>query len=138
MPAPICVFCLIANKQRDAFLLYETDTVISFLDRRPVFAGHSLIIPKVHIDVFDNLPPALMQSLLQTTQKISLAIQNGLSCDGTFIAMNNRVSQSVPHLHFHVIPRRYKDGLRGFFWPRHPYEDPQEMQATRQKIVDAL
>src|SRR5687768_1348397 len=96
---------------------------MAFLDHRPLFEGHCLLIPRTHCETFADLAVELVGPLFEKARLLSMAIEQGLGADGTFLAMNNRVSQSVPHFHIHIVPRRRKDGLRGFFWPRQKYPD---------------
>jgi len=133
-----CVFCAIAAGDVEAQLLAATDDVVAFLDHRPVFKGHTLVAPRRHVETLRDLPAALIPPFFGTLQRIAAAVQDGLDADGTFVAANNVVSQSVPHLHFHVVPRRRKDGLRGFFWPRTRYENDAELAAFAAAIRDAL
>lgn len=111
---------------------------MAFLDHRPVFPGHTLLIPKRHFETLSDLPASLIQPFFSTAQLLARAVEAALSADGSFVAINNRVSQSVPHLHMHIVPRRRKDGLRGFFWPRQPYKTPEEMELFRKLIADAV
>lgn len=106
----------------------ETADTVSFLDTRPVFKGHVLIVPRRHVETLADLSPELVGPVFTAAQRHAAAMTTALSADGSFVAMNNTVSQSVPHLHVHVVPRRRKDGLRGFFWPRHTYADPAEAE----------
>lgn len=133
-----CIFCKIVERTHAAHILYEDGHFVSFLDKRPVFPGHTLIIPKIHIGCFDDLPINAMQDFLTLAQNHSLALQQCIPCEGTFLAMNNRVSQSVPHLHMHIIPRKFKDGLKGFFWPRKEYQTLEEMNEIAEKIRTSL
>ena len=119
-------------------MVYEDADTLVFLDHRPLFPGHCLLIPKQHFETLSDLPPSLTGPLFIVAQRISQAVETGLSADGSFVAINNRVSQSVPHLHVHIVPRRRKDGLRGFFWPRHRYEKPEDAETVRAAIVKAL
>ena len=113
-----CVFCAIVAGATPAHIVAGDDDTLAFLDVRPVFPGHVLLVPRDHYDTLGDLPPALVAPLFAAAQRLALAVQAGMEADGTFVAINNTVSQSVPHLHVHVVPRRRKDGLRGFFWPR--------------------
>lgn len=133
-----CVFCKIVKKERESFIVLENDDFLAFLDQRPLFAGHTLLIPKLHVPCFDDLPKNLMANFLFYAQCLSHALQTGLHCHGTFIAMNNKVSQSVAHLHMHIVPRNFKDGLKGFFWPRQQYQGSEEMSVVQQKIIAHL
>jgi histidine triad (HIT) family protein len=136
--AQSCVFCRIVAGEIKAYRVYEDDHVIAFLDASPLFPGHCLVSPKEHVDTLMDLPSTLTVPLFDTAKRIAKAVESGLGADGSFVAINNKVSQSVPHLHVHVVPRRRKDGLKGFFWPRNPYRDEQEMEETRRKLADAL
>ena len=138
MPPPHCLFCQIAQGQTPAARVLESETVIAFLDHRPLFPGHCLVIPREHVDTLGDLPRPLTAPLFDAATAVARALEAGLGADGTFVAINNRVSQSVPHLHVHVVPRRRGDGLRGFFWPRGRYESPAVMEETRARIAAAL
>jgi histidine triad (HIT) family protein len=133
-----CVFCAIAAGNTPASMVLRDDDVAAFLDARPVFKGHVLIVPRAHVPTLSAMPPAALGTLFAAVQRIARAVESGLGADGTFVAMNNKVSQSVPHLHVHVVPRRKKDGLRGFFWPRVPYADDAERETFAAKIRAAL
>jgi len=124
-----------------ARLVFEDEISLAFLDHRPVFPGHCLLIPKEHYETLTDLPENLIGPFFRNVQLLSSAVESALEAHGTFVAMNNRVSQSVPHLHTHVVPRRRKDGLKGFFWPRYPYQSEDEADAVQVAIrsaVDAL
>lgn len=108
------------------------------LDYRPVFPGHCLVIPKQHYETLPDLPVELLAPLFQEVQRVARAVETALGAEGSFVAVNNRVSQSVPHLHVHVVPRRRKDGLKGFFWPRQSYRDEQHMVEVRDLLRQAL
>jgi len=138
VPRPDCLFCQIARGQTPAARVLETETVIAFLDHRPLFPGHCLVIPREHVDTLGDLPRPLTAPLFDAAAAVARALEAGLAADGSFVAVNNRVSQSVPHLHVHVVPRRRGDGLRGFFWPRGRYESPAAMEETRARIAAAL
>jgi histidine triad (HIT) family protein len=137
MAAP-CTFCLIAAGELAAALVFEDEISVAFLDHRPLFAGHCLLMPKAHFETLRDLPEALAGRLFVNAQMLSAAVEDGLGAAGSFVAVNNRVSQSVPHLHIHVVPRRQGDGLKGFFWPRRKYRDTDEVEATRLALRDAL
>src|SRR3954453_9385602 len=122
-----CLFCRIVSGELPATIVYEDDNSIAFLDHRPLFPGHTLLIPRAHVETLGELPAKLIGPYFEAAQLLSRAIELAMEAEGTFVAMNNRVSQSVPHLHVHVVPRRKKDGLRGFFWPRQTYPDENEM-----------
>ena len=133
-----CLFCRIARGREPAVRVLETDTVMAFLDHRPLFPGHCLVIPREHVDTLGDLPGPLTAPLFAAAAAVARALEAGLGADGSFVAVNNRVSQSVPHLHVHVVPRRRGDGLRGFFWPRGRYESAAAMEETRARIAGAL
>jgi histidine triad (HIT) family protein len=133
-----CTFCRIVRGELAAHVVHEDDDHLVFLDHRPLFAGHCLVVPRAHVGTLVDLPEARVGPLFSLVKRISGAVERGLDADGVFNAINNRVSQSVPHLHVHVIPRRKKDGLKGFFWPRYTYSGEEEMRATRDRIAAAL
>ena len=118
-----CVFCQIVAGDLPAELVLETDELVAFLDTRPVFKGHVLLVPREHVDTLPDLPAGLRDPFLAAAQRIAIAVKDALGAQGSFVAINNTVSQSVPHLHLHVVPRTTGDGLRGFFWPRTKYAD---------------
>jgi histidine triad (HIT) family protein len=120
---PDCKFCAIVRREVDAQLVLEESRTLAFLDHRPLFPGHALVVPRNHHETMLDLPPDLLGDLFASARLLARAVEHGLGAEGSFVAVNNRVSQSVPHVHVHVVPRRRKDGLRGFFWPRHPYRD---------------
>jgi histidine triad (HIT) family protein len=129
-----CVFCKIAARNLAADRIYEDEQSVAFLDAHPLFPGHVLVSPREHYETLTDLPLTLTGPLFARTQLLAKAVETALQADGTFVAINNRVSQTVPHLHIHVIPRRRKDGLKGFFWPRHPYRDDQHKEEVRAAI----
>ena len=131
------VVCAIVAGELDAAVVLRDDDVIAFLDHRPVFKGHVLVAPVRHVDTLLELPAGLMVPVLTAAQRVGTAVMAGLGAQGTFVAVNNVVSQSVPHLHVHVVPRTKGDGLRGFFWPRTRYADG-EMTAYAGRIREAL
>jgi histidine triad (HIT) family protein len=133
-----CVFCQIASGKTSGSVLLADEEVVAFLDARPVFKGHALVVPRNHIATFAALAPQAVAAVFLAAQRISAALERGLGAEGTFVALNDRISQSVPHVHVHVVPRRRKDGLRGFFWPRVRYEDEQEREAIAARIRAAL
>jgi histidine triad (HIT) family protein len=136
--APGCVFCAIAAGEVPGSMVLRDDDVAAFLDARPVFKGHVLVVPRAHVATLSDMPAAALGTFFAAVQRVARAVEAGLGADGTFVAMNNKVSQSVPHLHVHVVPRKKKDGLRGFFWPRVPYADDAERDAFAAKIRAAL
>jgi histidine triad (HIT) family protein len=133
-----CIFCSIVRGDTPAHVVLDEPHALAFLDHRPLFPGHCLLVPRVHHEVLTDLPPELVGPLFASAQRLAAAVEAGLSADGTFVAMNNRVSQSVHHLHVHVVPRRKKDGLKGFFWPRVKYSSDEEMSAVKAAIATAL
>ena len=137
MPHATCPFCAIVEGRSAAEIVFQDDSTVAFLDVKPVFAGHVLVVPREHHETIVDLPVASIAPLFSSVQRIARAVESGLSADGTFVAMNNRVSQSVPHLHVHVVPRRNKDGLRGFFWPRVKYAEG-EMVRVGAALREAL
>ncbi|SDC17641.1 HIT family protein [Nocardioides lianchengensis] len=118
-----CVFCAIVAGETEADRVLETEDLVAFLDQRPVFKGHVLLVPREHVVTLPDLPARLRDGFLAAAQRLATAVVDGLGAQGSFVAMNNTVSQSVPHLHLHVVPRTKGDGLRGFFWPRTSYVD---------------
>ena len=133
-----CLFCRIVSGEVAATVVYEDDKSVAFLDHRPLFHGHTLLVPRVHVETLGELPVSLVGPFFKTAQLLSRAVETALDAEGTFVAMNNRVSQSVPHLHVHVVPRRRKDGLKGFFWPRTKYKSDDEMTAVKDLIAAQL
>jgi histidine triad (HIT) family protein len=133
-----CIFCAILSQPEDSHIVFEDAVSMAFLDHRPLFPGHCLLVAREHHETLTDLPAGLIQPLFANAQLLARAVEEAMQAEGTFVAMNNRVSQSVPHLHIHIVPRRKKDGLRGFFWPRQKYKDVEEMQAARQAIREAL
>ncbi len=133
-----CVFCDIVTGATPAHSVYADEHTLAFLDVRPVFPGHVLLVPRAHHETLTDLPPALVEPLFSVTQRLAAAVQASMEAHGTFVAMNNTVSQSVPHLHVHVVPRRRKDGLRGFFWPRQRYAGEDDMEGVAARIRAAL
>jgi histidine triad (HIT) family protein len=131
---PDCRFCAIARGETDARIVLDAGDVLAFLDHRPLFPGHCLVIPREHHETLPDLPPPMLEPLFGAARVLSDAVKEALDADGSFVAVNNVVSQSVPHLHVHVVPRRRKDGLRGFFWPRSPYRD----DAHAEEVAGAL
>ncbi|HEV8321231.1 MAG TPA: HIT family protein [Myxococcota bacterium] len=133
-----CAFCAIASGGAPAAVVHSAADAVAFLDARPVFKGHVLVVPRTHVATLADLPAAALAPFFGAVQRIARAVQAALGADGTFVACNNGVSQSVPHLHVHVVPRRHKDGLRGFFWPRQRYDDAAEMEEYRARLARAL
>lgn len=133
-----CLFCEIATGARPAWLVHADDTVVAFLDTRPVFPGHVLVVPREHTPTLHDLPADAVGGYFQQVQRIAGAVESAMSAQGTFVALNNKISQSVPHLHTHVVPRRKGDGLRGFFWPRTKYTDDAQAREHADAIAAAL
>ncbi|MFD4292325.1 HIT family protein [Rhodococcus sp. NPDC058505] len=133
-----CLFCGIADGRIDAHIVHRDADTVAFLDHRPVFAGHVLLVPRTHVPVLADLPADLISPVFTAAQRLSAAMVAGLGAQGSFVAINNTVSQSVPHLHVHIVPRTTGDGLRGFFWPRTRYVDHAEASAVADRIRRAL
>ena len=129
-----CVFCGIVAGTLEAEIVLEDELIIAFLDHRPLFPGHVLLVPREHHVTIEDLPPEQVEPLFANARRLAGAVRRSMEAQGTFVALNNVVSQSVPHLHVHVVPRTRKDGLRGFFWPRNPYEGPEQMAAAAAAI----
>jgi histidine triad (HIT) family protein len=135
-----CTFCRIVAGEQPAAVVYADDDLLAFLDAKPVFRGHVLLVPRVHVRTYKELPAGLVGQFAATAQLLELAVEEGLGVPGSMVLVNNVVSQSVPHLHLHVIPRRPKDGLRFWLGPRHPYsdDDPPEGYAERiRSVIDS-
>lgn len=137
MPSPSCVFCAIAAGDLPADVVLEEPGLLAFLDQRPVFKGHVLLVPTRHVVTLPDLPAGQRAPFLHAAQRLATAVVDGLGAQGSFVAMNNTVSQSVPHLHLHVVPRTKGDGLRGFFWPRQRYAEG-ERAAYAVRLREAL
>ena len=135
---PPCVFCRIVADDDDRVLVLRDERVVGFLDIRPVFAGHVLVVPRDHVVTLDELPLDDAVPLLDAVQRTMRALPDAVGAEGTFVAVNNRISQSVAHLHVHVVPRRKGDGLKGFFWPRHPYASDADLDDVRARVRAAI
>jgi histidine triad (HIT) family protein len=133
-----CAFCKIVAEAVAAATVWEDAATLVFLDHRPLFPGHCLVIPKMHYETLTDLPRDKVGPLFGIVQLIAAAVERATDSDGSLVAINNRVSQSVPHLHIHVVPRRKKDGLRGFFWPRQKYASVTDMEQVRDRIREAI
>jgi histidine triad (HIT) family protein len=133
-----CIFCAIVAGDIEAEIVLDGDRTLAFLDHRPLFPGHVLLVPREHHETIEDLPPALLDPFFADGRRLAAAVREAMGSQGTFMAINNVVSQSVPHLHLHVVPRNRKDGLRGFFWPRNPYEGPEHLAETAALIRTAL
>jgi histidine triad (HIT) family protein len=135
---PGCLFCAILGRGLEGKFVLEEERVAAFLDNRPLFPGHALLVPRAHFETLTDLPSEMVPVLFTAAQRLAEAMEVALGAKGSFVAINNRVSQSVPHLHVHVVPRRPKDGLRGFFWPRQRYRDERHMEETAEVLRTAL
>ena len=133
-----CLFCGIISKETNSSIVFEDDISTAFLDHRPLFPGHCLLVPKSHVETLSDLPTVLVGPFFKNVQLLTRAVELALEAEGSFVAMNNRVSQSVPHLHVHIVPRRKKDGLKGFFWPRNKYEGEVQIVAAQKAIQAAI
>jgi histidine triad (HIT) family protein len=133
-----CAFCRIISGEIESRIVFEDAVSLAFLDHRPLFPGHSLLVPKNHYETLNDLPAELIDPLFTNARLMARAVEQAMGAEGTFIAINNRISQGVPHLHIHIVPRRKKDGLKGFFWPRNPYKDEAELLKTRKAIQKAV
>lgn len=136
--APGCTFCSIRDGDVAAHTVVDEEEGFAFLDVRPVFPGHVLVVPRAHVGTLLDLPAPAVGPFFTMVQRVTAAVTAAMDADGTFVAVNNTVSQSVPHLHVHVVPRRRGDGLRGFFWPRRRYEHEAEMAAVAAAIRDRM
>jgi histidine triad (HIT) family protein len=135
---PTCTICRIVSGALSAHIVLDEVPAVAFLDHRPLFPGHTLVVPRDHVVTLPDLPRNDIAPFFLAVQRVAAAMPDALDAVGTFVAANNIVSQSVPHLHFHVVPRRPKDGLRGFFWPRHRYESPEEMADVAERLRHRL
>lgn len=133
-----CLFCRIVSGEVPAAVVFEDENSLAFLDHRPLFHGHALLVPRTHVETLGELPEGLVGPFFKAAQLLARAVESALGGEGSFVAMNNRVSQSVPHLHVHVVPRRKKDGLKGFFWPRTKYKSEEEMSEVKKLIADEI
>ena len=133
-----CLFCRVVAGGVPAHVVLNDADAVAFLDHRPLFPGHCLLVPRQHHETLVDLPEALVSPLFSAARRLSRAVEAAMEAEGSFVAMNNRVSQSVPHLHVHVVPRRRKDGLRGFFWPRRSYASDAEAADVARRISAVL
>ena len=133
-----CIFCDIVAGRRESHRVFEDERVVAFLDARPLFPGHTLVVPREHHETLTDLPPDAVGPFFERVQRITAAVESGMEAAGSFVAANNRISQSVPHLHTHVVPRNPKDGLRGFFWPRSRYGSEAEAEEVAARLRSAL
>jgi histidine triad (HIT) family protein len=135
---PTCTVCRIVTGELDAHIVLDTPEALAFLDHRPLFPGHTLVVPRDHVATLSDLPRVEVGPFFLAVQRVAAVMPDAVDAVGTFVAENNVVSQSLPHLHVHVVPRRPKDGLRGFFWPRQRYETPDEMAAVAARLRQRL
>jgi len=133
-----CAFCAIVARESEARIVLEDDVSVAFLDNRPLFPGHTLLVPRDHHEAIWDLPEDLVGPLYLNARLLALAVREAMGSQGAFVAANNVVSQSVPHFHVHVVPRNRRDGLRGFFWPRRKYEAEDEARAAAEAIRAAV
>jgi len=133
-----CLFCTIISGSEKAPIVYDDNISVAFLDKRPLFPGHTLLVPKAHLETLTDIPSDKVGHLFQNAQLLAKAIEDALQAEGTFVAINNKVSQSVPHLHIHIVPRKKKDGLKGFFWPRKKYDNEAHIEAVRCAIQTTI
>ena len=133
-----CIFCRVIAADMVAPVVFEDELSLAFLDHRPLFPGHTLLVPKQHVETLDELPAELIRPFFGNVQILARAIELGMKAQGSFVALNNRVSQSVPHLHVHLVPRRKGDGLKGFFWPRRKYDSEAQLLDAQESIRSAL
>ncbi len=135
---PDCAFCRVARGEAPSHIVLDDDVSVGFLDHRPLFHGHCLLVPRRHVAVLADLPRDQVGPLFANVQLLARAMEAGLGAEGSFVAVNNRISQSVPHLHVHVVPRRRRDGLRGFFWPRQRYASEAEMASIQARLRETI
>ncbi|MBV9436798.1 MAG: HIT family protein [Acidobacteria bacterium] len=133
-----CIFCQIIAGTIPASIVFENSTLVVFLDHRPLFPGHCLLVPRQHLATLVDVEPELFALLSAQARQLAIAMEEALEAQGAFLAINNRVSQSVPHVHIHVVPRTKGDGLKGFFWPRQKYRGPEHMEEVRSKLEVGL
>jgi histidine triad (HIT) family protein len=133
-----CTFCDVVSGKITSVIVFEDHDCLGFLDHRPLFPGHTLLVPKKHVETLLDLPDVLIASFFSTTKLLTAAVEQACHAQGSFVAINNKVSQSVPHLHVHIVPRRKGDGLKGFFWPRFPYKSEDDKQAIAQAIREQI
>jgi histidine triad (HIT) family protein len=135
-----CTFCKIVRGEATSYMVFEDDVSLAFLDHRPLLRGHCLLVPKTHYETLGDLPAVLIAPFFAAVQLVARAVERGMEADGSFIAINNRISQSVPHLHAHVVPRWKKDGLfaKGFIWKRQPYANSEAIATVQHAVRSAV
>jgi histidine triad (HIT) family protein len=135
-----CTFCKIVRGEATSYMVFEDDVSLAFLDHRPLLRGHCLLVPKAHYETLGDLPAVLVAPFFTAVQLLAHAVERGMEADGSFVAINNRISQSVPHVHAHVVPRWKKDGLfaRGFIWKRQPYENQDSIVTVQHAVQSAV
>jgi histidine triad (HIT) family protein len=133
-----CAFCAIVAGEGDAHVVFSDDVSVAFLDNRPLFPGHVLLVPRAHLEAIWDLPDELVGPLFLNARLLATAVRDAMSSTGAFVAANNVVSQSVPHFHVHVVPRNRRDGLRGFFWPRRRYASEEQAAAAARSVREAV
>jgi histidine triad (HIT) family protein len=138
IPQNSCLFCRIVRHELNAAIVHEDERFIAFLDIHPLFPGHVLLCPREHYVTLPDVPVDLVGPMFVTGQLLTRAVESALAAEGTFLAVNNTVSQTVPHLHLHIVPRRRRDGLKGFFWPRTKYQDETAMESVRSVIAQEV
>ncbi len=138
MTQAACTFCEIGNGALPAAIVWRDERCLAFLDHKPLFPGHVLLVPNLHVETLPELPAALVEPLFVRAQLLAAAVEAAFGAEGSFVAVNNVVSQSVPHLHIHIVPRTKGDGLRGFFWPRRKYRDAAHLKETADRLIRVL
>ncbi len=133
-----CEFCQVVRGEIQRYVVFADEVSLGFLDDRPLFPGHVLLIPRKHYQTLVDLPRELIGPLFTNARLLARAVEGGMGAQGTFVAINNRISQSVPHLHVHVVPRRHQDGLKGFFWPRNPYRNEEHLKEVQHTLKEAI
>jgi histidine triad (HIT) family protein len=137
-PGEQCAFCQIVNQKSTSSIVFKDEISTAFLDRRPLFLGHSLLVPNEHYATISELPSGIIGRFFENVRLLAAAVEKGMKADGSFLAINNKISQSVPHLHVHIVPRRSGDGLRGFFFPRQNYASAEEEARVQRTIMQAI
>ena len=133
-----CEFCQVVRGEIQRYVVFEDQVSLGFLDDRPLFPGHVLLIPRKHYQTLVDLPRELVGPLFTNARLLARAVEEGMGAQGTFVAINNRISQSVPHLHVHVVPRRHRDGLKGFLWPRNPYRNEAHLKEVQHILQEEI